>query len=211
MNLVTDRARSLRRHAKAMLKLRPRPEVLPASVQALALVQALRTLPIRQRQVLVLHFLVDLPVEEVADTLGMPNGTVKSCPAAGTRWRSSLARRSRCSIPRGRPARATCATVPPHSRRLRSPRSRRPPQLDNHSDQSHGSSPELGPLGHPTAGQGMTRAFPGPDPGRIVGDVTSLVRGCQGTSRVRLWANARSRPQLLNGPDHRRLVHAGWR
>jgi RNA polymerase sigma factor (sigma-70 family) len=41
------------------------------------LAQALRTLPIRQRQVLVLHYLVDLPVEEVAHTLGMPNGTVK--------------------------------------------------------------------------------------------------------------------------------------
>jgi RNA polymerase sigma-70 factor (ECF subfamily) len=83
MNLVTDRARSLRRHAKAMLKLRPPPEVLPASVEALALAQALRTLPVRQRQVLVLHYLVDLPVEEVAHTLGMPTGTVKSLLSRG--------------------------------------------------------------------------------------------------------------------------------
>src|SRR5829696_9489594 len=37
MNLAADRARNLRRQAKAMLKLRPPPEVLPASVEALAL------------------------------------------------------------------------------------------------------------------------------------------------------------------------------
>jgi RNA polymerase sigma-70 factor (ECF subfamily) len=43
----------------------------------------LRTLPVRQRQVLVLHYLVDLPVEEVAHTLGMPNGTVQSLLSRG--------------------------------------------------------------------------------------------------------------------------------
>jgi RNA polymerase sigma-70 factor (ECF subfamily) len=83
MNLVADRSRSLRRQAKALLKLPPPPEVLPASAEALALAQALRTLPIRQRQVLVLHYLVDLSVEEVAHTLGMPNGTVKSLLSRG--------------------------------------------------------------------------------------------------------------------------------
>ena len=83
MNLVTDRARTLRRHTKAMLKLRPPPEALPVSVEALALAQALRTLPVRQRQVLVLHYLVDLPVEEVAHTLGMPNGTGSTTAANG--------------------------------------------------------------------------------------------------------------------------------
>jgi len=36
---------------------------------------ALRTLPIRQRQAIVLHHLVGLPVEEVAQTLRMPAGT----------------------------------------------------------------------------------------------------------------------------------------
>jgi hypothetical protein len=33
--------------------------------------------------------------------------------------------------------------------------------------------------------------YPGPDPGGIVRDVTSLVRGCQEKSRVRLWARAK--------------------
>jgi RNA polymerase sigma-70 factor, ECF subfamily len=57
--------------------------VLPVSVEALALAEALRTLPIRQRQVLVLHYLVDLSVDEVARTLDMPDGTVKSLLARG--------------------------------------------------------------------------------------------------------------------------------
>jgi RNA polymerase sigma-70 factor, ECF subfamily len=83
MNLATDRARTLRRQTEAVLKLRPPPEVLPASVEALALAEALRTLPIRQRQVLVLHYLVDLPVEQVARTLRMPEGTVKSLLSRG--------------------------------------------------------------------------------------------------------------------------------
>jgi hypothetical protein len=39
--------------------------------------------------------------------------------------------------------------------------------------------------------------YPGPDPGGIVRDVTSLVRGCQGTSRVRLWAKAQGKVWLI--------------
>jgi RNA polymerase sigma-70 factor (ECF subfamily) len=83
MNLAADRARSLGRHTRAILKLSPPPEVPAVSVEALALAEALRTLPVRQRQVIVLHYLVDLPVEEVARTLGMPDGTVKSLLARG--------------------------------------------------------------------------------------------------------------------------------
>jgi hypothetical protein len=39
--------------------------------------------------------------------------------------------------------------------------------------------------------------YPGPDPGRIVQDVTSVVRGCHGTSRVRLWARAQGMVWLV--------------
>ena len=39
--------------------------------------------------------------------------------------------------------------------------------------------------------------YPGPDPGGIVRDVTSLVRGCQDRSRVRLWARAQGKVWLL--------------
>ena len=83
MNLAADRARGLRRQARAMRKLSPAPEVLGASVEALALAEALRGLPIRQRQVLVLHYLVDLPVDQVAHTLRIPAGTVKSLLSRG--------------------------------------------------------------------------------------------------------------------------------
>jgi RNA polymerase sigma-70 factor (ECF subfamily) len=40
--------------------------------------RALATLPLEQRQVVVLHHLLDLPVEEVARVLRLPVGTVKS-------------------------------------------------------------------------------------------------------------------------------------
>ena len=39
--------------------------------------------------------------------------------------------------------------------------------------------------------------YPGPDPGRIVQDVTSLVRGCHGTSRIRLWIRAQGKVWLV--------------
>jgi RNA polymerase sigma-70 factor (ECF subfamily) len=85
MNLATDRARTLQRQARALLRIGPPPELPAVSIETLALVQALRTLPLRQRQAIVLHHLVDLPVEEVAQTLAMPSGTVKSLLARGRR------------------------------------------------------------------------------------------------------------------------------
>jgi RNA polymerase sigma-70 factor (ECF subfamily) len=85
MNLAADRGRRLQRQARALLRAGPPPSVPPASVEAMALAEALRTLPMRQRQAIVLHHLVDLPVEEVAATLGTPTGTVKSWLARGRR------------------------------------------------------------------------------------------------------------------------------
>ncbi len=40
------------------------------STQRMALVQALRALPTGQREALALHYLTDLPIQQVADTLG---------------------------------------------------------------------------------------------------------------------------------------------
>ena len=54
---------------------------LPAD--RLALLAALRELPAVQREAIALHHLADLPVHEVATTLGVPVGTVKARLARG--------------------------------------------------------------------------------------------------------------------------------
>ncbi|MFD6610896.1 RNA polymerase sigma factor [Micromonospora chalcea] len=54
------------------------PVVADSAPEHLALLAALRRLPDGQRHALALHYLVDLPVEEVARTLGVSVGTVKS-------------------------------------------------------------------------------------------------------------------------------------
>ena len=60
-----------------------------------ALMDALRRLPDAQRETIALHHLADLPVHEVAATLGVPTGTVKA------------------RLSRGRAALATLLTEPP--------------------------------------------------------------------------------------------------
>lgn len=46
---------------------------------------ALMRLPMREREVLVLHYLADLPVQTIARDCGLPSGTVKARLAAGRR------------------------------------------------------------------------------------------------------------------------------
>jgi RNA polymerase sigma-70 factor, ECF subfamily len=77
LNLAADRARRSRRRLAALRRLSP-PATQPAEqVEDLALLQALRELSTGQRQVLVLHYLIGMPVQEVARTLRVPTGTVK--------------------------------------------------------------------------------------------------------------------------------------
>ena len=85
MNLAADRHRRHRRQVAALHRAGPPPSIPPVSVEALALVHALGTLPIQHRQAIVLHYLADLSVEEVAATLGTRAGTVKSWLARGRR------------------------------------------------------------------------------------------------------------------------------
>jgi RNA polymerase sigma-70 factor, ECF subfamily len=91
LRLATDRARRARRRAAALLRLGlPHSPSVELSADLLDLYTALRGLPAGQRQAVVLHHLVGLPVEEVASQLNLPVGTVKSRLSRG---RAALARR----------------------------------------------------------------------------------------------------------------------
>lgn len=69
-------ARSVASHAAQLHA----PEV---STDTVALVSGLRTLPERQRTVLVLHYMCDLTVDQIAAELGCPAGSVKSWLSRG--------------------------------------------------------------------------------------------------------------------------------
>jgi RNA polymerase sigma-70 factor (ECF subfamily) len=88
-NLAAQAARRLRRQARALLRLGS-PTVPLMEEAELDLARALAALPLGQRQVVVLHYLVGMPVGDVARQLGLPVGTVKSRLARG---RATLARR----------------------------------------------------------------------------------------------------------------------
>ena len=79
------------RHRRSRLPLRPvRDEVRHPSLDddRLALITALRRLPLAQREAIALHYLADLPIHEVAEATGAPVGTVK---ARLSRGRAALA------------------------------------------------------------------------------------------------------------------------
>ena len=81
-NLATSRFRRDRtaRAAARQLLAADVPEISPDTV---ALVDALRKLPERQRVVLVLHYLADLPVGQIATELHCPAGSVKAWLSRG--------------------------------------------------------------------------------------------------------------------------------
>jgi len=80
------------RRASLFRALAPRvatPAAVPGiSEDHVAVVQGLRTLPFQQRETLALFYLADLSVHEIAGTLGIAEGTVKS---RLTRGRTALA------------------------------------------------------------------------------------------------------------------------
>lgn len=79
-NLAISRWRRTRTALAVLARLHRQPggRVEGPDPDRVALVAALATLPARQRRVVVLHYLADLPVAEIADQLGVPSGTVKS-------------------------------------------------------------------------------------------------------------------------------------
>ena len=96
-NLAASRWRRIRvaRAAAGQPAHQQAPEV---STDTVALVCGLRTLPERQRTVLVLHYMCDLSVDEIAAELGCPSGSVKSWLSRG---RTALADAVRVVDPAG--------------------------------------------------------------------------------------------------------------
>jgi RNA polymerase sigma-70 factor (sigma-E family) len=95
LNLVRSRWRRAKVGAEKIALVTARPADVAAEpdgpFERLALVEALRGLPRRQREVVVLRYFLDLPVQEVAETLGIGTGTVKSYSARALEaLRSSL-------------------------------------------------------------------------------------------------------------------------
>jgi len=77
-NLAVSRFRRLRSEAKAVLRLRPgatAPEMNPEAMEFWAEV---RRLPPRQAQVIALHYVEDRSVDDIAETLGIASGSVKT-------------------------------------------------------------------------------------------------------------------------------------
>jgi len=78
INLHRNRWRKLRNFNRVRPRLEVSPPDLPGLEEHLTVIESLRRLPDGQREVLALHYLADLPVLEVAELLGIPEGTVKS-------------------------------------------------------------------------------------------------------------------------------------
>lgn len=82
-NLATSRRRrdrTARAAAPELIRQQHVPEISPNTV---AVVTGLRRLPEQQRLVLVLHYLGDLPVDQIAAELGCPVGSVKAWLSRG--------------------------------------------------------------------------------------------------------------------------------
>ena len=88
LNVAFTGLRRARRRTEALTRAAP-PPAPPLPGASLELVEALRRLPLQFRQVLILHYLADLPLERVAGELGIAVGTAKSRLA---RARDALAR-----------------------------------------------------------------------------------------------------------------------
>jgi len=76
--LLSNRMRKTRNGVRATFRLGLTTKTTEPSPDRVDVAQALKSLPLAQRQAVVLHHLVGLDVAQVAATLGVPVGTVKS-------------------------------------------------------------------------------------------------------------------------------------
>ena len=89
LRLAVDSGRRLRRSIRLSARLRgARPAQAPEPGEGVAfsaLGSALMRLPLREREVLVLHYFADMTAERIAAERGLPAGTVKARLVAGRR------------------------------------------------------------------------------------------------------------------------------
>jgi RNA polymerase sigma-70 factor (ECF subfamily) len=89
LRLAVDSGRRLRRTARLSARLRgDRQKTVPEPGEGMAfsaLGSALMRLPLREREVLVLHYFADMTAEHIAAERGLPAGTVKARLVAGRR------------------------------------------------------------------------------------------------------------------------------
>src|SRR6476469_3670297 len=78
INLHRNRWRKLRNFRRVQPRLEEPPPDLPGLEEHVTVIEALRRLPEAQREVLALHYLADQPVAEIAELLGVAEGTVKT-------------------------------------------------------------------------------------------------------------------------------------
>jgi RNA polymerase sigma-70 factor (ECF subfamily) len=83
MNLAISELRRVKRSLAALRRLGMPGAAGEPSVERSALLEALRKLPLKYREVLVLHYLADLSVQEIARERGLPPGTVTTRLARG--------------------------------------------------------------------------------------------------------------------------------
>ena len=83
VNVARSRWRRMLRWAHLLPELVAPTSYADLPEDRLTLLAALRQLPAAQREAIALHHLADLPVAEVALTLGVPEGTVKARLARG--------------------------------------------------------------------------------------------------------------------------------
>jgi RNA polymerase sigma-70 factor, ECF subfamily len=83
INRARSNLRRSRRLLAALVRAGPPSEVPEVSPDSVAVAAAMGHLPLRHREVLVLTYVVQLPIEETARQLGIPAGTVKSRLARG--------------------------------------------------------------------------------------------------------------------------------
>ena len=141
-NLAASRWRRIRvaRAAAGHAADQHAPEV---STDTVALVSGLRTLPERQRTVLVLHYMCDLTVDQIAAELGCPPGSVKSWLSRG---RTALAAAVRIVEPGPEEAARAGQDAPPKQQLLSPEPNGQPPHAEEVACEP---SAEIGGLGKP--------------------------------------------------------------